>query len=124
MKWLETPALSAILIGVVAVLVVSLAAVVAIAAVGGDSGQTIASVAAAASGVVGSIVGAFFGVKVGGEGKDAALDEARRASTQAIAFAAHTHPEDIPRAMETMAGLSGQATARGATPGPPTGTEA
>jgi hypothetical protein len=113
----ESPAIVAILAGVVAVLLIALAGVITIAAVGGTEGQTIASVVAAASAVVGSIIGAFFGVRMGAEGRDAALAQAQESSARAVAFAAHLEPAKVQDAMGTVRTLTGGA-------GPPPADEA
>lgn len=54
-----------------------------------DDAQSVASIATASFGVIGSVVGAYFGVKVGAEGTARALDAHRAEAARAQAFAAH-----------------------------------
>jgi hypothetical protein len=54
-----------------------------------DHPQYVASIATASFGVIGSVVGAYFGVKVGAEGTARALDAHRAEASRAQAFAAH-----------------------------------
>ena len=64
-----------------------------------DDAQPVASIATAAFGVIGSVVGAYFGVKVGAEGSAKALDEHRAEAARAQAFAAHLPEERARRAL-------------------------
>ena len=101
--------LVAVLGGLFVVLVIS---VLAIAVVSGDTGQ-IATIAAASFGVVGTIVGAYFGVKVGTDQSQQALRQTQHAmgqtqdtiramreeASKAQAFAAHLPPPAASAAM-------------------------
>jgi hypothetical protein len=73
--------LVAVSLGLLAVVGLAIGALVA-------GGQTAATVAGSASGVVGSIVGAYFGVKVGADQTREAIGAAREASAQKDAHAA------------------------------------
>lgn len=90
-----TNALTAVAAGLLALLVI---ATVAIGVVHDDS-QAVASIATAAFGVIGSVVGAYFGIKVGAEGTQRALDAHKAEAARAQVFAAHL-PES--RAREAL----------------------
>jgi hypothetical protein len=62
--------------------------------------STGASVATSAVGVIGSIVGAYLGVKIGSDGTQKAVDAAQQESTKAQVFALHADPADAERAIE------------------------
>ena len=57
-----------------------------------DSNQ-FTQLAAAVVGVIGSIVGAYFGVKIGTDGTQKALESQRQEAARAQIFAAHLDPE-------------------------------
>ena len=84
--------LVAVTAGLIVVLVVAILAVVF---VGGSAGQ-VAAVASSAFGVIGTIVGAYFGVKIGTDQTKQAMNQTnqavehlRREASKAQAFAAH-----------------------------------
>jgi hypothetical protein len=90
-----TDALIAVAAGLLALLVI---ATVAIGVVHDDS-HAVASIATAAFAVIGSVVGAYFGIKVGAEGTQRALDAHKAEAARAQVFAAHL-PES--RAREAL----------------------
>jgi hypothetical protein len=87
-----------------------LLAVVLIAAIAivHDSEASVASIATAAFGVIGSVVGAYFGVKVGAEGTQRALDAHKAEAARAQAYAAH-----LPESRARQALLDADKMARG-----------
>ena len=95
------------LIAVVAGLAVLLViAVVAMREVHADS-QSIVPIATSAFGVVGSIIGAYFGVKVGSDGTQKAIAGMQGEAAKAQAFAAHLDPSKADAAIETAERLVG-----------------
>jgi hypothetical protein len=89
------------LIAVVAGLAVLLViAVVAMREVHANS-ESIVSIATAAFGVVGSVVGAYFGVKVGSDGTQKAIAGMQGEAAKAQAFAAHLDPSQAAAAIQT-----------------------
>jgi hypothetical protein len=64
-----------------------------------DDAQYVASIATASFGVIGSVVGAYFGVKIGAEGTAKALDAHSAEAARAQAFAAHLPEERARRAL-------------------------
>ncbi|HEX3317410.1 MAG TPA: hypothetical protein VHR88_05285 [Solirubrobacteraceae bacterium] len=85
--------LIALAVGVVAVAVLAGGAMIAAA---GDA----ATIATAAFGVIGSIVGAYFGVKIGTDGTQKAVQAHQDEATRAQVFAAHLQPEKADLALE------------------------
>jgi hypothetical protein len=77
-------------------LVVSLAAVL-VAIWRLTDPTTIAGVVASLTGMVGTVVGAFFGVQVGAAGKEKAEAERSEAPKMATQMAAALHPDDAKR---------------------------
>jgi len=57
------------------------------------------SIATAAIGVIGSIVGAYFGVKIGSDGTQSAVSAQQDEATKAQVFALHTPPEQAGAAL-------------------------
>jgi hypothetical protein len=57
------------------------------------------SIATAAIGVIGSIVGAYFGVKIGTDGTQKAIEAQQQEATKAQVFALHTPPQDASSAI-------------------------
>jgi hypothetical protein len=96
--------LIAVAVGVVAVTVI---AIVAIA----EGTETAGTIASAAGGVIASVVGAFFGVKVGTDQTRNAVEGERKQAAKAAVFAAHL-PES--KATEIL-GLA-ESIAQGAVP--------
>ena len=52
------------------------------------------AIATSATGVIGSIVGAYFGVKIGTDGTQKAIDAQQQEATKAQVFALHASPAD------------------------------
>jgi hypothetical protein len=86
--------LTAVLLGVGAVVVLAIAGMI----IARDSSEGVVAIASAAFGVIGSVVGAYFGVKVGTASRD-------RESLNAQAFALHVPPADADKALATIATL-------------------
>jgi hypothetical protein len=63
------------------------------------------SIATAGVGVIGSIVGAYFGVKVGSDGTQAAISAQREEAVKAQVFAAHIQPQEADAALAQAASL-------------------
>jgi hypothetical protein len=78
--------LAAVAIGVLAVTGIGVGALIV-------GTQTAATIAASTAGVVGSVVGAFFGVKVGTDQTRNAVEGERRQAAKAQVFAAHLQPQ-------------------------------
>jgi hypothetical protein len=74
--------LAAVVAGVVAVTIIALVAI-------GTGTATAGTIASAASGVIASIVGAFFGVKIGSDQTRTAAEGERQQAAKAAVFAAH-----------------------------------
>ena len=81
-------------------------AVVAMREVHANS-QSIVPIATSAFGVVGSIIGAYFGVKVGSDGTQKAIAGMQGEAAKAQAFAAHLDPSKADAAIETAERLVG-----------------
>jgi hypothetical protein len=82
------PGLVAVGVGVIAIMVIGVVAV-ALLAFKGNRGTEIVSVATSAFGVIGSIVGAFFGIKLGTEQTQSANVATQAAEAKADVYAAH-----------------------------------
>ena len=87
-----------VVVGVIAVMTITTASVASV------PGEQAATVAAGAFTVLGTIIGAYFGVRVGAHGKDAA--EAARAVSEAkvARLAAHVNTEDAVRVLDGVDG--------------------
>jgi hypothetical protein len=68
--------------------------------------------AATVIGVIGSIVGAYFGVKIGSDGTDKALEAQRQESARAQIFAAHLPPAEAAQALQLAFPALGPAVAK------------
>ncbi len=79
--------LVAVGIGVLAVTLITIVALI-------DGGENAATIASASSGVIASMVGAFFGVKVGTDQSRKASEGEREQAAKATVFAAHLQPQD------------------------------
>jgi uncharacterized protein YacL len=91
--------LVAVVIGVLSVLVI------AIVAMAGDSSSS-ATIASATAGVIATIVGAYFGVKVGSDQSKTANEGQKAEAAKAQVYAAHLPPEkagDVVRMAEQAA---------------------
>ena len=85
--------LVAVAIGVAAVLTIAIVAL----AIGGDQAATIAS---STGGVIASVVGAFFGVKIGTDQSRTAAEGERREAAKATVLAAHLPVDAAPAAIK------------------------
>jgi hypothetical protein len=65
------------------------------------------SIATSAIGVIGSIVGAYFGVKIGSDGTQAAVTAQKQEATKAQVFALHTPPESAGAALQQIEQMIG-----------------
>jgi hypothetical protein len=84
-------------IGGLTAVVVGVAAVGAIAIVALIKGtDTSATIASSAGGVIATIVGAYFGVKVGSDQSKAAIEGQHAEAAKAQVYAAHLPPGDAP----------------------------
>jgi hypothetical protein len=90
--------LVALCVGVVAVALLAGGAMIA------DSGAA-ATIATAAFGVIGSIVGAYFGVKIGTDGTQKVVQAHQDEATKAQVFAAHLEPDKADLALEQARAL-------------------
>ncbi|HWO82949.1 MAG TPA: hypothetical protein VNM38_04065 [Solirubrobacterales bacterium] len=79
--------LTAVAIGVIVVGIIALAAI-------SKNTQTAATIASAAGGVIATIVGAFFGVKIGSEQSKKAQDGLKEESAKAQIYAAYLPPAE------------------------------
>jgi hypothetical protein len=92
----------------VALGVVLTVALVAISLLSGD-GQSIVSIATAAFGVIGSLAGAYYGVKVGSDGTQNAIEALQKQAAHAQALAAYVPPDQSRAALSDAQRLaSGQ----------------
>jgi hypothetical protein len=88
-KLLPIGGLVAVASGIAAILVVALATVLVLAFEVTGSGAAISAVATGAFGVIGSVVGAYLGVKIGTDQTSKLADSAASAQAAAAAYAAH-----------------------------------
>jgi uncharacterized membrane protein YeaQ/YmgE (transglycosylase-associated protein family) len=65
------------------------------------------SIATSAIGVIGSIVGAYFGVKIGSDGTQGAIKAQKQEAINAQVYALNTPPEAAERALAQIAALAG-----------------
>jgi hypothetical protein len=63
--------------------------------------DTAATIAGSSAGVIGSIVGAFFGVKIGTDQTRNAIEAQREEAMKAQVYAAHLPAQDADRVLET-----------------------
>ena len=85
--------LIAVSVGVTAILLLALATVFVLAFQVSSPGEAVTGVATAAFGVIGSVVGAYFGVKVGTDQTKQLSDAAAAANARASAIALHVPPD-------------------------------
>ena len=84
-------------------------AVIAVVAMGlvSDSSEVVA-VATAAFSVIGTLVGSYFGLKIGSDGTAAAVAGLKDEAAKAQAFAAHVPTDVADKAIEAAKGLAGE----------------
>ena len=97
----EYGGLVAVCAGLIALTVIAVVAIL----VAHDSSSSVASIATGAGGVIGSVVGAFFGVKSGTGSTKSAINAQRAESARAQAFAAHSDPDKADELIDKL-GLS------------------
>jgi membrane protein DedA with SNARE-associated domain len=85
--------LIALIVGVIAIGLLAGGALIA------DPGNA-APIATAAFGVIGSIVGAYLGIKIGTDGTQKALQAQQDEATKAQVFAAHLNPDKAELALD------------------------
>ena len=85
--------LIALIVGVIVIGLLAGGALIA------DPGNA-APIATAASGVIGSIVGAYLGIKIGSDGTQKALRAQQDEAARAQVFAAHLNPDKAELALE------------------------
>jgi len=83
------------------------------------AGNDVVAVATSAFGIIGSVVGAYFGVKIGSDGTQAAVSGLRDEAAKAQAFAAHIPHEDAEAAIAQAQSLASPG-AEAVTSGPST----
>jgi hypothetical protein len=87
-----------------------------------EAGSDVVAVATSAFGVIGTVVGAYFGVKIGTDGTQTAVAGLRDEAAKAQAFAAHIPREEaqtaIAQAQELASAGAEAATSRPSTAGP------
>jgi|SRR5664279_4676837 len=85
--------LVAVVVGVVAVAIIAIAALI-------KDTSTAATVASSAGGVIATIVGAFFGIKVGSDQTKAAIDGQQAEAAKAQVYAAHISSAEAPNIVD------------------------
>jgi hypothetical protein len=88
--------LLAVIAGLLSLLAVSVAAIVSLPT--GD-GQNVVAVTTGSFGVIGTVVGAYFGVKLGADGRQAAQHAQRTEAAKVQALAAHLDPDEADKAL-------------------------
>jgi hypothetical protein len=91
--------LVALFLGLLAIIVVVIVALIV------KPDTTGGGVATSAIGVVGSMVGAYFGVKIGSDGTQQAVKAQQEEATKAQVFALHTPPEAAQQALDHATAL-------------------
>lgn len=79
---------------------------IAITAMALVEGTDVVAVATSAFGIIGSVVGAYFGVKIGSDGTQAAVAGLKEEAAKAQAFAAHVPHEDAENAIAQAQSLA------------------
>ncbi len=97
-KLLPVGGLVAVASGIAAILVIALATVLVLALNVSGSGAAISAVATGSFGVIGSVVGAYLGVKIGTDQTSKLADSAAEAHAAAAVYAAHVPSADAPTA--------------------------
>jgi hypothetical protein len=88
--------LLAVIAGLLSLMAVSVAAIVSLPS--GD-GQNVVAVTTGSFGVIGTVVGAYFGVKLGADGRQAAQHAQRAEAAKVQALAAQLDPEEANKAL-------------------------
>ena len=88
--------LLAVIAGLLSLMAVSVAAIVSLPS--GD-GQNVVAVTTGSFGVIGTVVGAYFGVKLGADGRQAAQHAQRTEAAKVQALAARLDPDEANKAL-------------------------
>jgi hypothetical protein len=83
--------------GLLALMAISVAAIVALPS---GNGQNVVAVATGSFGVIGTVVGAYFGVKLGADGRQAAQHAQRAEAAKVQALAAHLDADEATEALK------------------------
>jgi hypothetical protein len=94
--------LVAVSIGVVSVAIIALYAI-------SQNNEDAGTIASAAGGVIASIVGAYFGVKIGSDQTQKAQDGLKEQAAKAQAFAAHLSPDKADEILDKAQDLAEKA---------------
>ena len=89
--------LLAVVAGLLALMAVSVAAIIVLPV---GNGQNVVAVATGSFGVIGTVVGAYFGVKLGADGRQAANQATRAESAKVQALAAHMDADEATAALK------------------------
>jgi hypothetical protein len=100
--------LVAVVSGLVALLII---AVVAMILVKGTT-ESVVAIATGSFGVIGTVIGAYFGVKVGSDGTQAAVSGMRQEAAKAQVFAAHLPEGKAAEVLASAQSVTHQAAAR------------
>jgi hypothetical protein len=68
---------------------------------------SVVSIATSSFGVIGTIVGAYFGVKIGTDSTSKAIDGLKDEAAKAAAFAGHVDPANVQAAVQTYHDIRG-----------------
>jgi hypothetical protein len=88
--------LVAVVAGLLALMAVSVAAIVVLSP---GNGQNVVAVTTGSFGVIGTVVGAYFGVKLGADGRQAAQHAQRAEAAKVQALAAHLDTDQANQAL-------------------------
>lgn len=89
--------LLAVVAGLLSLMAVSVAAILTLPA---GNGQNVVAVTTGSFGVIGTVVGAYFGVKLGADGRQAAQHAQRVEAAKVQALAAHLDTDQANQALE------------------------
>ena len=87
--------LVAVAAGLVTLVLIALLGIVLV-----EGDESVVSIATASFGVIGTIVGAYFGVKLGTEGTKEAIADLKDEAARAQSFAAYMQPEHADKAAD------------------------
>jgi uncharacterized membrane protein len=89
--------LLAVVAGLIVLAAVSMTAIIALP---GDNGQNVVAIATGSFGVIGTVVGAYFGVKLGADGRREAHQALGAETAKVQALSAHLPPGEASAALE------------------------
>lgn len=90
-------------VGLVVLLLIALVAIIVV----NDQSAQVVAIATSAFGVIGTVIGAYFGLKIGTDGSQAAVAGLRDEAAKAQAFAAHVPEGKATSAIDDARSLSG-----------------